>query len=167
MIFQKIREDFITHNKKFEWGFWAMVVYRFGQWRYNVKPGIVRKPLSLLYKLFFHYMKGKGIEFPCEIKIGKNFRIDHQGGIVVSGWSEFGDNCVIRNGVTIGIARAGDTKAPKIGNNVDIGAGAKILGDIIVGDNVLIGANSVVIQNIPSDCTVVGIPGRVIKRNKN
>ncbi len=163
-MFRNIKEDFNSHNREMlNWGFISMIVYRFGKWRYSIKCGIFRKPFSILYKLLFFYIKGKGIEIPCEVEIGKNFRIDHQGGIVVSGYVKFGDNCVIRNGVTIGIARVEERKAPQFGNNVDIGTGAKIIGDIKIGNNVKIGANAVVLNDIPDNSVAVGIPARIIK----
>lgn len=166
-MFENIKADFKAHNKEFlNWGFWAMMVYRFGRWRYTIKSGLIRKPFSILYKLLFFYIKGKGIEIPCEVDVGKNFRIDHQGGIVVSGYSKFGDNCVIRNGVTIGIARVEEKKAPIFGDNVDIGTGAKIIGDIKIGNNVKIGANAVVLKSIPDNCTAVGVPARIIEEVK-
>ena len=71
---------------------------------------------------------------------------------------------MLRNGVTIGIKKVGANKAPQIGNNVDIGCGAVIIGDIKIGNNVLIGANSVVTKDVEENCTVVGVPAKVIKR---
>jgi serine O-acetyltransferase len=102
-----------------------------------------------------------GIELPCEVEIGRNFVIDHFGGIVISGYARFGDNCRIRNGVCIGLSRVDDPCAPVIGNNVDIGAGAMLLGRITVGDNVIIGANSVVSRDVPSNSIAVGVPAVV------
>ena len=102
-----------------------------------------------------------GIELPCEVQIGRNFVIDHFGGIVVSGYARFGDDCRIRNGVVVGLARIDDPVAPVIGNRVDIGAGAKLLGRITIGDNVVIGANAVVVRDVPSDCIAVGVPAVV------
>lgn len=162
-MFENIKDDYITYNRGIlNWGFIAMIVYRFGRWRYTIKINIIRKFFSMLYKLLFFYIKGKGIELPCETQIGKNFRIDHQGGIVISGYSKFGNNCVIRNGVTIGIARVEERKAPVFGDNVDIGSGAKIIGNIKIGNNVKIGANSVVITDLPDNCTAVGVPAKII-----
>jgi len=108
-----------------------------------------------------------GIELPCEVLVGRNFQIEHSGGIVVSGFASFGDNCTLRNGVTVGLRRVENPCAPKIGNNVDVGAGAKLLGDISIGDNVLIGANAVVIDNIPSNSIAVGVPARILPRRKS
>jgi serine O-acetyltransferase len=106
-----------------------------------------------------------GIELPCEAVLGRNFIIDHSGGIVVSGYARFGDNCRIRNGVVVGLGRVEDPGAPLIGNNVDIGAGAKVLGHITIGDNVLIGANAVVIRDVPANSIAVGVPAVVKPRS--
>ena len=92
------------------------------------------------------------------------FRIDHFGGIIISGDAIFGDDCVIRNGVTVGLKDTGDRGSPILGNRVDIGAGAKILGPIHIGDNVSIGANAVVLRSVPSNSIAVGIPARVLPR---
>ena len=91
-------------------------------------------------------------------------RIDHFGGIIVSGDAAFGDDVVIRNGVTIGLLRTGVRGSPRIGNRVDIGAGAKILGPITVGDDTTIGANAVVLQDVPPNSIAIGIPARIIPR---
>jgi serine O-acetyltransferase len=159
-MFANVRQDLRNHGG--HWGaqgFWALVVYRFGRWRYGVRPALLRKVFSLIYRIAFKFIQiVTGIELPCEVEIGRNFVIDHFGGIVISGYAKFGDNCRIRNGVVVGLRRTDEPCAPIIGNNVDIGAGAKILGPIKVGDNVLIGANAVVIHDVPSDCMAVGVP---------
>jgi serine O-acetyltransferase len=79
-----------------------------------------------------------GIELPCEVTVGRSFVIDHFGGIIISGYAKFGDNCRIRDGVVVGLRRVEEKCAPIIGNNVDIGSGAKLLGPIRVGDNVCV-----------------------------
>lgn len=168
-MFANLKEDLKTH--KGDWGsqgFWVMIVYRFGRWRYTIKSAMIRKPFSLLYKILYKFIQViTGIELPCEVTVGKNFRIDHFGGIIISGFASFGDNCVIRDGVTVGLRRVVDPVAPKIGNNVDIGTGAKVLGDITIGDNVIIGANAVVLEDVPSDSIAVGVPARIKTRGKH
>ena len=163
-MFDNIREDLKTY--KGDWicqGFWAMVVYRFGRWRYTIGNPFIRKPLSLVYKILFKFIQIlTGIELPCEVDVGKNFRIDHFGGIIISGFASFGDNCVLRDGVTVGLRRVEDPVAPRVGNNVDIGTGAKLLGDIIIADNVVIGANAVVLEDVPPNSIAVGVPARII-----
>jgi serine O-acetyltransferase len=142
-----------------------MMVYRFGRWRYGVRPALLRKAFSLVYKILFKLVQIlTGIELPCEAEVGRNFVIDHFGGIVISGYTRFGDNCRIRNGVTVGLKNTDRPVAPVIGNNVDIGAGAKILGPIRIGDNVLIGANAVVIRDVPDNSIAVGVPATVKPR---
>jgi serine O-acetyltransferase len=162
-MLSKIRRDFNCHGR--QWGaqgFWVMVVYRFGRWRYTVRPALVRKFFSAIYRVLFKLIQiVTGIELPCEVEVGQNFVIDHFGGIIISGYAKFGDNCRIRNGVVVGLRRVEDKRAPIIGNNVDIGAGAKLLGPIRIGDNVLIGANAVVLQDVPSNSIAVGVPAIV------
>lgn len=169
-MFENIKADFITHERDIlNWGFWALVIYRFGRWRYEIKWRPFRIPFSFFYKFAFFFIKGIGIELPCEVELGKNFRIDHQGGIVISGYTRFGDNCVIRNGVTIGLSRVERPAAPQFGDNVDIGTGAKVLGEIRIGNNVTIGANAVVIRDVPDNSIAVGVPAGIkpVKRKNN
>lgn len=159
-MFNNIRSDLNAHGGNWAaQGFWALVVYRFGRWRYTIASPIIRKPFSLLYKFLYKLAQVvTGIELPCEVTIGHGFVIDHFGGIVISGYATFGDNCRIRNGVVVGLKRASEPCAPRIGNNVDIGAGAKILGPITIGDNVVIGANAVVTRDVPANFIAVGVP---------
>ena len=128
---------------------------------------MLRKPLSLAlpHRSTSGSRSSTGIELPCEVEIGGNFVIDHFGGIVISGYARFGDNCRIRTGVVVGLARVDDPCAPVIGNNVDIGAGAKVLGRIRIGNNVLIGANAVVISDVPDDSIApCGVPAVRVTR---
>lgn len=165
-MFDNIRADLRSHGGNWgAQGFWAMVVYRFGRWRYRVRPVWLRKLLSLVYRLMFKLVQiVAGIELPCEVELGRHFVIDHSGGIVISGYARFGDNCRIRNGVVVGLSRIDEPCAPRIGNNVDIGAGAKLLGPITIGDNVSIGANAVVVRDVASDSIAVGVPAIVKPR---
>jgi serine O-acetyltransferase len=163
-MFDNIRADLRSYSGKWwEQGFWVMLVYRFGRWRYSVRPALLRKALSLVYKIAYKLVQiVTGVDLPCEAEVGRNFIIDHFGGIIVSGYAKFGDNCRIRNGVSVGLRHVESPCAPVIGNNVDIGAGAKLLGQITIGDNVLIGANAVVITDVPPNSMAVGVPA-VIK----
>ncbi len=167
-MFENIRQDLRAHGG--EWGaqgFWVLVAYRFGRWRYGVRPAPLRKLCSLIYRVWHKcIMIVTGIDLPCEVPIGSNFVIDHFGAIVISGFAKFGDDCRIRTGVVVGLRRLDEPCAPVFGNNVDIGAGAKILGPIKIGNNVVIGANAVVITDIPDDCIAVGVPA-VIKPKRS
>jgi serine O-acetyltransferase len=168
-MFDNVRQDLITYRG--DWaaqGFWVMLVYRFGRWRYGVHPALIRKIFSLLYKFLFKVVQiVTGIELPCEVEVGNHFVIDHFGGIVISGYAKFGDNCRIRNGVVVGLKNIDDPCAPTIGNNVDIGAGAKLLGNIKIGNNVVIGANAVVLTDVPDNSIAVGVPAVIKKRKVN
>ena len=165
-MFANIRQDWRAHNSQWSrHGFWALVVYRFGRWRYTVRPRVLRMPLSMIYKLLkFVADMLLGIELPCEAVIGQRFTIEHIGGIVISGDAVFGDDCIIRNCVTVGLRNRNLRGSPRIGNRVDIGTGAKLLGPIRIGDDVAIGANAVVICDVPDGCIAVGVPARVIQR---
>jgi serine O-acetyltransferase len=167
-MFDNIRADFNAHGRDAgAQGFWAMVVYRFGRWRYGVRPALLRKLFSFIYKVLYKIVQIiTGIELPCEAIVGRNFVIDHFGGIIVSGYARFGDNCRIRNGVVVGLRRVEEPVAPIIGNNVDIGAGAKLLGPIRIGDNSIIGANAVVIEDVPENSIAIGVPAVVKPRRE-
>lgn len=162
-MFENIKQDFISYQ--FDWGaqgFWVMLVYRLGRWRYTIKNRLIRKLFSLLYKILYKFIQIiTGIELPCEVEVGKNFVIDHFGGIVISGYAKFGDNCRLRNGVVVGLKNVKSPIAPQFGNDVDIGAGAKILGEIKIGNNVFIGANAVVLCDVPDNSLAVGVPASI------
>lgn len=165
-LFENIREDWRTYDRQLSrQGLWAMAVYRFGRWRYTIHWRWLRLPFSFLYKALKVVSEVlTGIELPCEATLGRRCRIDHFGGIVISGDAVFGDDCVIRNGVTVGLKHEGQRGAPILGNRVDIGAGAKLLGSIRIGDDVQIGANAVVLTDVPSNSIAVGVPARVLRR---
>lgn len=109
-----------------------------------------------------------GIEIHPGAKIGRGLFIDHGSGVVIGETAEIGDNCTIYQGVTLG-GTGKDTgkRHPTLGDNVLVGAGAKVLGPFKVGDNSKIAANAVVLEEIPSNATAVGIPARVVKRNNS
>lgn len=107
-----------------------------------------------------------GIEIHPGAKIGRRLFIDHGMGIVIGETCTIGDNVTIYQGVTLGgTGKESGKRHPDIGNNVLIAAGAKVLGNIQVGNNVNVGANSVVLRNVPDYCTVVGIPGHIVKQH--
>jgi serine O-acetyltransferase len=147
-------------------GFWALQVYRFGHLRYRFQSKVVRYPLAAL-----HLVLAKLAEMLCGVtigvaaKIGRRLVIEHSGAIVVHGNTVIGDDCIIRQGVTIGNRRMDrPMEAPRIGNRVNIGAGAKILGAVQVGDDADIGANAVVITDVPAGALAVGVPARIVLR---
>ena len=106
-----------------------------------------------------------GIEIHPAAKIGGSFFIDHGFGVVIGETAEIGKNVTLFQGVTLGgTGNEIGKRHPTLGNNVVIGAGAKVLGGIAIGNNVYIGANAVVLHPVPDDCTVVGVPGRCVKQ---
>jgi serine O-acetyltransferase len=106
-----------------------------------------------------------GIEIHPAAKLGRRLVIDHGMGVVIGETAEIGDDCYLYHQVTLGVARAqGGKRHPTVGNNVIIGAGAKVLGPITVGDNARVGSNAVVLEPVPPDTTVVGIPARPVDR---
>ena len=165
-MLDNLKEDWQIYERDItRQGLWVMAVYRFGRWRYTISRTWLRVPLSFLYKtLKLLSQILTGIDLPCEVTIGRRLQIDHFGGIIISGDTVLGDDVIIRNGVTIGLKRTGERGAPVIGNRVDIGAGAKVLGAIRIGDDVVIGANAVVITDVPSNSLAVGVPARIIPR---
>ncbi len=155
---------------RYDWqrpGLYVMLVYRFGRWRYGLRIPLIRRLCSLIYRLLFFAVKiATGIELPCEVPVGANFRIDHQNAIVISGYASFGDDCVVRQGVTVGLRDPDRPCAPQIGDRVSLGAGAKLLGEIRIGDDVEIGANAVVLTDVPAGSIAVGVPARILPNRK-
>lgn len=141
-------------------GLHAVLIYRVAHKLYKSKFYVSARALSQLGKFF------TGIEIHPGAKIGKNFFIDHGAGVVIGETSEIGDNCILYQGVTLGgTGKDKGKRHPTLGNNVLVGCGAKILGPFKIGDNVKIAANSVVLHEIPDNCTAVGAPARVVRQN--
>jgi len=160
-----VLEDLKTHdNNPFEPGFWAIATHRFGNWRMAIRPKVLRIPFSLAYRISAWVVELiGGIHLPYPMRIGRRVRIWHHGGIVLHARS-IGDDVHIRHNTTFGIATRDRGRAiPTIEDRVDIGCGACVLGDVTVGHDSLIGANAVVVTDIPPHATAVGIPARVIK----
>ena len=108
-----------------------------------------------------------GIEIHPGAQIGKGLFIDHGSGVIIGETTIIGDNCTLYQGVTLGgTGKEQGKRHPTLGNNVMVSAGAKVLGSFTIGDNCKIGAGSVVLEEVPPNCTVVGIPGRIVKRSE-
>lgn len=107
-----------------------------------------------------------GVEIHPAAQLGRRFFIDHAMGVVIGETTIVGDDCTLYQGVTLGgTGNEVGKRHPTLGNNVTVGSGAKVLGNITIGDNVRIGGNSVVVKDVPSNSTVVGVPGRVVRLN--
>lgn len=157
-----VREDFATHEHKlFEQGFWALFVHRFGNWRMG-QPKLIRAPSTLLYHIMFKLVEWLcGISLWYTVKMGRRVRIWHHSGMVI-GCRAIGDEVHLRQNTTIGVAQTGKNgELPIIGNRADIGAGACIAGAVYVGEDVKIGANALVITDLPDGATAMGNPVQV------
>lgn len=138
----------------------AIRSYRWAHWFYKRKHYFIARYISQRAKRI------TGIEIHPAAKIGKGVFIDHGMGVVIGETTVIGDNCTIYQGVTLGgTGKDKGKRHPTIGNNVVIGSGAKVLGPFKVGDNSKIAANAVVLSEVPENCTVIGVPGRIIKKN--
>lgn len=160
-LFQLIKEDWIAHGK--DWtkpGFRAVAVYRFGVWRMGIRSIMFRAPCSVLYRMAFRAIRNVyGIELPYSARVGRRVVFEHQHSIVIHGAATIGDDCIIRQGVTIGNRYlAKPHEAPVLKSRVNVGAGAKILGNLTVGQGASIGANAVVLQDVPPMATAAGNP---------
>jgi serine O-acetyltransferase len=145
-------------------GFWALMVYRFGHARFVIKNKIIRAPWTIAYVILHKLVEILcGITIGSTATIGRRLSIEHHGCIVIHGASSIGDDCLIRHGVTLGNTGFDDPfGAPRIGDRVQIGAGAKILGRVTVGNDVIIGANAVVTRDVPDHTVVGGVPARTL-----
>ncbi len=138
-------------------GLHAILLYRFTHWLWNKGLKWFARFLSGVGRWF------TGIEIHPAAQIGDRFFIDHGMGIVIGETVEIGDDCTIYQGVTLGGISINEGKRhPTLGNRVVVGAGAKVLGPITIGDDVRIGSNAVVLKDVSADRTIVGVPGRVI-----
>jgi serine O-acetyltransferase len=150
----KFRKAFVTLWSQ---GFQAMVGYRMCRWMVSKRIPVLNIFIQRLVEVF------TGISIPPTVDIGKGLMIEHFGGIVINSGSKIGDFCTISHEVTLGNKKPGG-KAPILGNYVYVCVGAKVLGDITVGDNCIIGANAVLMTSIPANSIVAGIPARIVRQ---
>lgn len=141
-------------------GLQALLFHRFAHWLHHIGMPLIPRLISHLSRFL------TGIEIHPGATIGHHVFIDHGMGVVIGETAIVGDYSLIYQGVTLGgTGKESGKRHPTLGENVVVGAGAKVLGNIQIGNNVRIGAGSVVLRDVPSDCTVVGIPGRIVYRS--
>lgn len=141
-------------------GFHALMWYRVSHWFYRHRRFGIARLLSQWGRFW------TGIEIHPGAKIGRGLFIDHGMGVVIGETAEIGDYCTIYQGATLGgTGKETGKRHPTLGNGVMVGAGAKVLGPFRVGDNSKIAANAVVLSEVPDNCTVVGVPGRIVRRD--
>jgi len=139
-------------------GLHAILLHRLAHRLYRWRVPFLPRFLSQVSRFFTQ------IEIHPGASIGRRFFIDHGSGVVIGETAEVGDDCLLYQGVTLGgTGNEHGKRHPTLGNGVVVGTGAKVLGNIRIGDNVKIGAGSVVVKPVPDNCTVVGIPGRVVR----
>ncbi|HAZ47340.1 MAG TPA: serine O-acetyltransferase [Cyanobacteria bacterium UBA11371] len=140
-------------------GFHALCLHRIANWLHVRKVSVIPRLISHIGRLL------TGIEIHPGATIGKGVFIDHGMGVVIGETAIVGDYTLIYQGVTLGgTGKETGKRHPTLGKNVVVGAGAKVLGNISIGNNVRIGAGSIVLRGVPSDCTVVGVPGRIVSK---
>lgn len=157
-----VAEDFRTHERRFfEQGFWALFVHRFGNWRMD-QPKILRAPATLLYRMLFKLVEMlSGISLWYTTRVGRRVRIWHHSGMVL-GARAIGNDVHIRQNVTLGVAQTfRNNELPIIDDGVDIGAGACIVGAVLIGRNARIGGNALVLSDVPAGATMIGNPAQV------
>ena len=161
-LWQLIREDLRTHDgNPFEQGFWAVAVNRFGNWRMDL-PKILRAPCTLIYRVLEKLVQiFGGITLSYTVKLGRRVRIWHHGGICI-GARYIGNDVHIRQNVTMGVAQTWKAELPIIEDGVHIGAGAAIVGRVVVGREARIAANSLVVYDVSDHATVVGVPAKAL-----
>ena len=144
-----------------EQSLWAIAVYRFGRWNDSRPPGFWQKLCDRLYWLLFRIIETlTGVSFTKAVAIGPGLRIHHFGNIFIHSGVKIGSNCTLRQGVTIGNRRDGGG-VPILGDDVELGAYAQVLGEIRIGTGARIGALSVVLQDVPPGAAV-GIPAKIL-----
>lgn len=164
-----VKEDWHAHGRDSSRpGFRTLMVYRFGVWRMSVRARWLRWPLSALYRQGFRHCRNVyGIELPYTARIGRRLVIEHQGGIVVHGGTTIGDDCTIRQNCTLGIRRVDRPgAAPILQDRVELGAGAVVLGAVTIGSGAAIGANAVVLTDVPAGALAIGVPATIRSRSK-
>ncbi len=164
-VLRLILEDYRTHDSDLtQPGFWAVAVHRFGNWRMGIKPKALRAPCTVAYRTLYTAVNWAwGIDLSYTVKLGRRVRIWHHGGIVL-GARAIGDDVQIRQNTTFGVLAVNDLEGkPIIESRVDVGAGACVLGEVTVGHDTVIGANTVVVKDVPPNSTVFGVPARPVK----
>lgn len=140
-------------------GFHCIAAYRVAHFLLKMRVPFLPRLISQIARFI------TGVEIHPGAEIGKGFFIDHGMGVVIGETTVVGDNCTLFQGVTLGgTGKESGKRHPTLGSDIMVSAGAKVLGNIEIGDRVKIGSNSVVLKPVPEDCTVVGIPGRVVRR---
>ena len=168
-MFENLRRDSDRYATLGGWfshpGFWIVAVYRFGVWADGLRSPLLRHPLWLLYRIAklplvvfnVHLWAGRH-----GARIGPGFCLIHPTNVSIGRLVEIGADCLVFNDVTLGTGTIGNT--PKLGDRVDVYVGARILGGVTIGNDSMVGANCVVMRDVPNSSVVLSAPSRVIPR---
>jgi serine O-acetyltransferase len=163
-MFDNLRKDYARHGGSLlSLSFWTMATFRFGRWSFARRTWIGRKITSMVYTvlaLFIEMATGNTID--RTLVVGTGFHLIHSGNIRIHPNCVIGDRCGIMHDVTIGMDMDGKS-SPILGDDVFIGAGAKVLGDVRIGDGARVAANSLVLVDVPPGATAIGVPARVLR----
>lgn len=169
-MFENLRRDITKYEDHGRWytnpGFWIVAIYRFGMWADSLPNKFLRIPMWVLYRLLklplrrynIHLWAGRGGP-----RIGAGLKLTHPTNVMIGSGVEIGEDCLIFHDVTLGTGQIPGT--PKIGNNVDIYPGARVLGGVTIGDRSMVGANCVVTRDVPPESIILTAPSRVIPRS--
>ena len=169
-MFENLRRDITKSEHDGRWytntGFWIVGIFRFGTWADSLPSKFLRTPMWVLYRLLrvpfrgyhVHLRAGRGGP-----RIGAGLNLIHPTNVIIGPGVEIGEDCLIFHDVTLGTGQIPGT--PKIGNNVDIYTGARVLGGVRVGDHSMVGANCVVTRDVPPESIILAAPSRVVPRS--
>lgn len=164
---EQLREDWVAHDRRLDRpGLHAVAVHRLGTWG-REQPLPLRLLVRALYNVLYLFVRNVyGIEIPISVPLGRRVRILHQSGIVCQGGAVIGDDCELRQNVTLGSYTEGPNGrqgAPTLQAGVSVGAGASIIGDVTIGEGARIGANATVLTDVPPGATAFARPAQILR----
>lgn len=170
-MFEKLRRDITKYGDHGHWytnpGFWIVAIYRFGVWADSLPSNFFRLPMRVLYHILKLPLRSYNVHLWAGrrggSRIGAGLKLIHPINVLIGNGVEIGEDCLIFNEVTLGTGQK--PGVPKIGNNVDIYPGARVLGGVVIGDHSMIGANCVVTRDVPAESIILAAPSRVIPRS--
>ncbi len=169
-MFENLRRDITKYEDDGRWytnpGFWIVAIFRFGMWADSLPSNFLRIPMRMLYRLLKLLFRRYNVLLwagRSGTRIGAGLKLIHPTNIMIGDDVEIGEDCLIFNDVTLGTGLI--PGMPKIGNNVDIYPGARVLGGVTIGDRSMVGANCVVMRDVPSESIILPAPSRVIPRS--